>query len=416
MPNDTDKIKDDAAAKEVSPFSTSLEAAGATENETLGTENERVESIGDLRAARNKQIVKTSTVGLIANIVLATFKAIVGLLSNSIAIVLDAVNNLTDALSSIITIVGSKLASKPADKEHPFGHGRAEYFATIVIAVVIMYAGVSSLVESIQWIINGAVAEYTAITIVVVSVAVVVKVLLGMYFKKSGRKVESDSLVASGTDATMDAFISASTLIAAIISIVWGISIEAWLGAAIAIIIIKAGLDILRQSFSKALGQRAKSSLSQNIKRTVNSIEGVHGSYDLTLMDYGPEYIWGSMHIAVDSNMTAMQIDRLTRKIQNVVYKKHGVILTAVGIYSTNTDDALAKMQLNIMQIAWNNHDVMEVHGLFIDEVEKTVMFDIVVGYDVKDREMVRNDIMAMVTKEYPDYRFYITLDADFCD
>ena len=170
-------------------------------------------------------------------------KAVVDVLSSSIAIVLDAVNNLSDALSSIITIVGTKLAGKAPTKKHPYGYGRIEYLTTVVIAVIVLTAGVTSLKESIEHIIHPETPDYSTVSIIIVSVAVVVKVLLGTYFKKRGKTLDSDSLVASGQDALMDSIISVSTVVAALVFVFFGVSLEAWLGVIISIFILKAGYD-----------------------------------------------------------------------------------------------------------------------------------------------------------------------------
>ena len=187
---------------------------------------------------REKTIVRTSVIGILANVLLAAFKAGVGFFTNSIAITLDAVNNLTDALSSVITIIGTKIAGKKHNKKHPFGHGRVEYISTVTISVIILYAGITALIESIKKIITPETPDYTPTALIIVAVAVAVKIVLGIFVRRTGIKVKSDSLVASGKDALLDAVISASTLVAAGIYIIWGISLEAWLGAVISLIII----------------------------------------------------------------------------------------------------------------------------------------------------------------------------------
>ena len=175
---------------------------------------------------RNKTIIKTSIKGIIVNVILVIFKAVIGVIVNSIAIILDAVNNLSDAISSIITIIGTKLAGRKPDKEHPYGHGRIEYFASLIIAVIVLVAGVTSGKESIEKIINPTKADYTIASLIIVAVAVVVKFFFGRYVKNVGKRIDSQSLIASGTDAFMDSILSLSTLIAAIISLIWGINNE----------------------------------------------------------------------------------------------------------------------------------------------------------------------------------------------
>ena len=165
--------------------------------------------------SREKTIVRTSIIGIIANVFLAGFKAVIGLMTNSIAIVLDAVNNISDAGSSLITIVGTKLAGKEPDKKHPFGYGRIEYLSAMIISVIVLYAGITSFVESVKQIMHPETPAYNAVSLIIVAVAVVVKVLLGRYVKRVGVRVNSDSLINSGEDATLDSIISASTLGAA---------------------------------------------------------------------------------------------------------------------------------------------------------------------------------------------------------
>ena len=197
---------------------------------------------------RNSQIIRTSWIGIVANVFLAGFKAAVGLLANSVAIVMDAVNNLSDALSSVITIVGTKLSQRPADRKHPFGHGRIEYFSAIIIAVIVLSAGVTSLLESAKKILNPTQPEYTHTTLIVIAVAIIVKLVLGRYVKNKGVQLNSDALIASGSDALFDAIITLTTLVSAGVMLLWGISLDGILGVLISIVIIKAGIEMLSLS------------------------------------------------------------------------------------------------------------------------------------------------------------------------
>ncbi len=162
-------------------------------------------------ASREKTIIRTSVIGIIANVFLSAFKAVIGVLTNSIAIVLDAVNNISDAGSSLITIVGTKLAGKAPDKKHPFGHGRVEYLSAMIISVIVLYAGLTSLTESVKQIIHPETPDYSTVSLIIVGVAVIVKIVLGRYVKSVGVKVKSDSLINSGEDARLDAVICASS-------------------------------------------------------------------------------------------------------------------------------------------------------------------------------------------------------------
>jgi len=291
---------------------------------------------------RDKKIIQTSIIGIVANVLLAVFKAVIGLMTNSIAIVLDAVNNASDVASSVVTIIGAKLSKKEPDKAHPFGHGRVEYLSAMVIAVIILYAGVTSAVESVKKIVSPDVPEYSTVSLIIVAVAVVVKIILGRYVKTVGVLVKSESLINSGTDASMDAVISASTLVAAVLYLNFKISVEAYLGVIISVFIIKAGIDMLKETLSHILGEAPDSALASKITETVMEFPEVTGTYDLVLHDYGPDVYQGSLHIEIPDVFTADEIDRLTRKIALEVYARHNVVLTAIGIYSLNSSDKCA--------------------------------------------------------------------------
>ena len=367
---------------------------------------------------REKIIVRTSILGILANVVLAGFKAIIGIFSHSIAILLDAVNNLTDALSSVITIVGTKLAGKPADRQHPFGHGRAEYLSALVISVIILYAGITSLIESVKKILEPQIPDYTSHTFIIVGAAVIVKISLGLFVKSTGKRVNSDSLVASGQDALMDSIISASTLAAAAIFIFWGISLEAWLGAIISVAIIKAGLEALGETLSKIMGERASGELSHAIKKTVASADSeIRGAFDLVLNDYGPGRHIASVHIEVPDFWTADKIDAVTRKITNDVYEKHGVLIAAVGIYSANTkDDRTSGIKEKVQKILKGHKDIIQMHGFFVNEEKKEIRFDMVVSFDADDMQASYENAASAVQAAFPEYTVHAAFDTDISD
>ena len=369
------------------------------------------------QTSRNKAIIRTSIIGILANVFLAAFKAVVGLTSNSIAIVMDAVNNLSDAASSVITIVGTKLAGKEADKKHPFGYGRIEYLSAMVISLLVLYAGITAFIESVKKIIHPDVPDYSVTALVIVAVAVLVKIVLGRYVKSVGEKVNSDSLVNSGKDAVLDSVISASTLLAAGIYLVFHISLEAWLGAIIALVIVKSGFEMLRETLSKILGERADAQLARDIKETICSNPEISGAYDLVLHNYGPDSHNGSVHVEVPDTLSADDLDKLIRNVTIDVFQKHDVILTAIGVYSINTKDpAAAAAREKVSQIVTGNPYVLQMHGFYLDEAEKTLRFDIVVSFDAEDRRQVYREVCENVQKEYPDYTLQVVMDTDFSE
>ena len=368
-----------------------------------------------LSAERNKGVVKTGVVGILANVLLAAAKAVFGLLSNSIAITLDAVNNISDAGSSTITIIGTKLAAKEPDKKHPFGYGRIEYLSSLIISVIVLYAGISSLVESIKKIITPETPEYSTATFIVIAAAVVVKIVLGLYVRKNGKKYNSSSLVNSGKDALLDSVVSASTLVAAVIFVTTGFSPEAYLGAVIALLIIKSGFEMLKEAVSSILGEKADAELARKIKKTVCSFPGVYGAYDLVLHNYGPDAFNGSVHVEVPDSFSAEELDRLIREITVKVYTEHNVILTAIGVYSLNThDEEAVEARKKLTKAAMEIPFILQIHGFFIQTQEKTLRFDAVIDLDAPDRDEVYEKLCKKTAELFPDYSLQIVMDTDF--
>ena len=363
---------------------------------------------------RERIIVRTSIIGILANLFLALFKAIVGFASNSIAVILDAVNNLTDALSSVITIIGTKLAGRKPDKKHPLGYGRVEYLTAMIIAAIILYAGISALFESVDKIINPVEADYSVISLVIIGSAVIVKVFLGRYVRSVGRKVNSSSLVASGTDALYDAILSASVFMSAIIFTIWGLSLEAYVGILISVMIIRAGIEILRDTLDDIIGKRTDEGLTDAIKETICSHENVSGAYDLILHTYGPERIIGSVHIEVPCTMTADELDKLQREIAADVMQKHGIIMAGIGVYALDTCNAEAmRIRSEISDIVMSHEGVVQMHGFRADTENRTIVFDLIIDYDLSDRDSLYCHIDEELRSKYPDYTIRMTLDAD---
>ena len=365
---------------------------------------------------RSRKIIQTSIIGILVNVLLAGFKAAIGILSHSVAITMDAVNNLSDALSSAITIVGTRIAGKAPDKKHPLGHGRVEYLSTMIIAVIILYAGVTALNESLRKILHPQTPEYTATGLMIIAVAVVVKILLGTYVKNVGQKVNSDSLVASGEDARLDAVISASTLLAAVIYIFGHLSLEAYLAALISLVIIKAGFDMLRDTISHILGERVDAGLAKAIKETVMEFPEVSGAYDLVMHNYGPNMLIGSVHIEIPDHMTMNELDKLEREIADKVLQEHHVVLTGIGIYCSSSDTLAEKIQADIRQEVMNYEHVLQIHGFYFNEEKKEIRFDLVIDFMEKDRKGLYHEIVENLKSKYPEYELYINMDDDISD
>ena len=365
---------------------------------------------------RSTQIIRTSWIGIVANVLLAGFKAAVGLLANSVAIVMDAVNNLSDALSSVITIVGTKLSQRPADRKHPFGFGRIEYFSAIIIAVIVLSAGITSLIESAKKIFYPTQPEYTKTTLIVIVVAIIVKLVLGRYVKNKGKQLNSDALTASGSDALFDAIITLTTLVSAGVMLLWGISLDGILGVLISIVIIKAGVEMLSSPVNELLGTSISAELTSQIKKEVSEFEGVHGVYDLILHNYGPEMKIGSLHINVYDTMSAHEIHGLTRKITMQMLARHGIVLT-VGVYAIATgDNRRAELQAKVLQALKSHKNIVQVHGFYYSDKDKMVSVDVVPDISIHDDKALVNQLINEIQPLVPEMHLEIIVDHNYSE
>ena len=364
-------------------------------------------------AARARRIVRTSFVGIGANVLLAGFKAAVGLAAGSVSVVMDAVNNLTDALGSVLTLAGVKLARRAPDAKHPFGYGRIEYFSAVSIAALVLAAGAGSLVESVKKIVHPAPPEYGTVALAVVAVAVVAKLVLGRYVSAQGRACNSDALVASGADASFDAILSASTLAGALLVKFAGVNLDGWIGAAISVFILKAGAGMLMESVGNIMGSRPDAEVSKRIRETVEAVPGVLGAYDLVLHNYGPDSAIGSVHVEIDGSLDAAAIHRLTRAVQLAVLDGFRVFLT-VGIYAV---DPARQADRDAIEAAAKRHPgVKAVHGVFFDDARSSVSFDVLVDFTVRDRDALRAAILADLEARFPGRTLSLSFDTDYSD
>lgn len=380
------------------------------------SENKVPQNLMEKKEDRDRIIVRTSVIGILANVFLAAFKAAAGIMSNSIAILLDAVNNLSDALSSVITIVGTKLASKAPDKKHPLGYGRIEYLSAMIVSAIVLYAGITSAVESVRKIIHPVKAEYTMVSLIIIVVAVLVKLILGSYVKKKGKDAKSGALTASGADAQFDAVLSLSVLLSALLYIATGVSLEAWVGAVISAVIIKAGVEMMIDTLNDILGKRADPETTVRIKRLLSEEPEVRGAYDLFLNNYGPDKNYGSVHLELPDTMTVEEVDVLTRRVQEKIYAETGVILTGVGVYSYNTgDNEAAGIRNRVMETVLSHDWALQLHGFFVDMENKEMRFDVVMSFEIDRQEGVET-LTEEIRKLYPDFHVSIVSDVDISD
>lgn len=366
---------------------------------------------------REKTIIRTSIIGIIGNIILVAFKALVGFIAGSVSIIMDAINNLTDALSSVITIIGTKLSNKRANKKHPYGYGRIEYVTSTLIAMLILFAGGSAIYESINSIIdhfqNDTLPDFKIYSFIIIGSAIVIKIFIGLFFRHQGNKVNSESLKASGLDALFDSILSLSTLIGAILAYTLNIYVEGYLGILIGLFIIRSGFEVLRESLSSIIGERFDKEFITNIKKDINQIPGVLGAYDLILNSYGPNKNIGSIHIAVSDSLTAKEIQDIEKSISGLMYEKYNTIMT-VGVYAENNDEESLTIKHEINSILKDYPLVLQIHGFYLDKKKMTVTFDLVISFDDLEPLKTINEIKDKIKSKFNKYEFIIQFDQDF--
>lgn len=336
--------------------------------------------------------------------------------SNSIAIVLDAVNNLSDVISSVVTILGVKIAKKSPDKKHPLGHGRIEYLSAMLVSAIVIYAGVAAFAEAIKKIIHPVTPKHTVISFILISVSIVVKLFLGFYVKKKGESVGSVALIASGKDALFDAAVSVSVLISIIVLFATEKSIEAYVGLLISVFIVKSGMEMLLETLDDVLGKRAEASLTKKIKELLVEEPKVRGAYDLMVYNYGHNKNYASVHLELPDYMTVEEVDVLTRHVQEKVLKETGVILIGVGVYSYNTrNDKAAELRNLALDTVLAFDWALQLHGFYVDTIKKDMRFDVVLSFDIEQEKGI--DILTKVFKEkLPEYTVKISPDIDISD
>lgn len=363
---------------------------------------------------RNAAVVRCGTVGIVSNVALAAAKAAIGFASNSLAIVLDAVNSLTDAVSSVVTIVGVKLAARPADKEHPMGYGRVEYLSALLVAAAVFATGIITLRDSILKILHPTLSTYDWVAVVVIVLSIAVKVWLGLYTRGKARETHSDALDASGVDALFDALVTGATLVGIAVTMLWHITIDGWISALISLVVAKSGWDMLRSIVSEILGERIDPKLARGLRDEIASFPPVIGAHDLFLDSFGPNETIGSVHLEVPANMTAMEIDTLSRKISDRVYREHNIILTC-GVYGADPEDPeWRRFNESIRSTVMADKGVLSMHGLFVDHDTNHVTFDVVRDFSVTDVDAFKRGIVDELRRLHPDYDYTVHVDVDY--
>lgn len=362
---------------------------------------------------RRKKIIGVSIIGIVANLLLGVLKVVLGLLSGSIALISDALNNITDSSSSLITIVGTKLAAKAPDKQHPFGHGRTEYLTSLLIGGIVFLTGFQSLISSVKAVFNKEDINTDITTVIIIIATIAAKVLLGTFTENSGKKLNSTALIASGADAKNDAVVSVVTLISSILYMFAKISVDGIAGVIISVFILKTAYEVLSDTIKKLLGERVDGEIVRGIKDIVRNTEGVINCFDLILNDYGPDFYTGSINVEIEDNRSIGEMYPILHEAQTKIYNKYNVFLV-FGFYSVDVDDErYIKIKSLLKNYKENERHIINYHGIVIDEKDKTIYCDITRDFDITSKTVIEN-VNRILKEEFPKYNIHVNIDTEF--
>ena len=366
------------------------------------------------RNTREGVVSATSVLNVVVNVFIALMKIIIGALASSIAIVSEGVNNASDALTSILTLVGTKLAGKRPDSKHPFGYGRIEYFTSLIIGTLILVGGIEMLISSIKLIFNPEQLKVSYLSLIIIFGSALIKFVLGNYTISKARSVDSQSLEAVGVECRNDSFISIVTIAVALIFLFTGKSIDAYAGVFTSSLIIKTGLEILFDNISSLLGQSADKELANKLYREIRDTDGVINAVDMILHNYGPDSYTGSCNIEIDHKKTVGEIYDFIHDLQLRIMHEYGVVMV-FGIYAVDNDSKLSKkLRKEIAQFVKDREHVKSFHAVYLDKKTDKLYCDLLVDYELEDWDKLRKEFDDYMHNLYPDKTIELTIDTDF--
>ena len=358
-----------------------------------------------------------SFVGIGSNVVLFIGKLIVGTISGSVAITADAANNLSDASSSVISLLGFKLADRPADEDHPYGHGRFEYLSGLMVAVMIMVIGVELMKGSVQKIIAPTPVAMSGWTVLVLAGSIAVKMWQSAFNRRIGKKIDSKTLIATADDSRNDVISTAVVLLSMVIGHFTGLNLDGFMGAAVAAFILYSGFGLVKDTIDPMLGSVPEREQVEAIREKLMSYPGVLGTHDLMVHDYGPGRQFASVHLEMDSKADPMVSHDLIDNIERDFYEQDRLHLV-IHYDPVVTDDPIAAVMREVLAgIVGEIHPQMAIHDLRIvsGPTHVNVVFDCVVPYDLKmEMKEIRERICRAVRAEYPNYYCVITLERGY--
>lgn len=357
------------------------------------------------------------TVGIIANILLCLAKLLIGALSGSVSITADGLNNLSDASSSIVTLLGFHLAQKPEDEEHPYGHARMEYLSSLAVAAMILVIGLELGMEAIKKIFHPEEITFSLALVVVLVLSMAAKLWLSLFNRSVGKKINSTSLMATSADSRNDVIATGAVLLSAIISHYTGLMLDGWIGLLVALFILWSGIGIARETADLLLGGKADASLKETVKQEVFSYDDrILGTHDLMVHDYGPGRKFASIHVEVDRNEDVMAIHNMIDNVERMMLEKHQLHLTIHYDPLVVDDPRINHMKERILSLLKAQDDRLTLHDFrMVEGPEHTnLIFDVVVPFDMeKSCEEIKETLDQALRKENTQYYTVITFDHD---
>lgn len=364
--------------------------------------------------SREGTVVTVSGLNILVNLIFAAIKVVIGLAVSSIAIVSEGVNNATDSATSLITIVGTKLSAKHPTEKHPFGFGRIEYLTSLLISVLILFTGAELMESSVKRIFAPQEMSISYVTMAIIAVSALVKLALGLYTIKGGRRVDSSSLVALGTECRSDSVVSVITLVTALVFLVFHVSLDAYAGIIMSLIVLKAGFEVLKETLSDILGQAGEKELAQELYCIIRAEPLVLNAADMMLHNYGPDAYSGSVNVEIDHSKTVGEVYAALHELQlRIMHEKH--ITMVFGIYAVDRDHAqIRQLREQVAAFVREQKHVTSYHALYIHPNGKDLYVDLVVDYDLADWEALRKEFTSYMAELYPDKHLELVIETNY--
>ena len=363
---------------------------------------------------REKIIARTSILGIVANLLIASVKVVVGAMASSIAIISEGVNNATDALTSVLTLVGTKLAGKHPDAKHPFGYGRLEYLTSLVIATLILVSGVEMLISSVKLVFKPEALSISYVSLAVVAVSAVAKLVLGLYTIAMGKKAESTALEAVGIDCRNDSVVSVVTIASAVVFLVWHRSIDAYAGIFTSLLIVKSGVGVLMATVSELLGRAGDKELANRLYHRIRGTNGIVGAVDMMLHNYGPNAWSGSVNVEIDHDMPVGDAYAVLHALQMQIKREERVTMV-FGIYAVGDDhDDVKRARRVIGEFARAREHIRSFHAVYLEPGTDRLYCDFIVDYDLRDWDALRGEFLDYMAVHYPGKEIVLTIETEF--